>query len=81
MLQGDSRGKTFGENQVQEIITLLKEGNLYVGSDGSENNGRGVYAYGFTSNIVEGNIWGEAALTPGSSQEISSFITEHRGLI
>ena len=32
---------TFGEDEVQEIISLLKAGKLYAGGNGSEKDGRG----------------------------------------
>ena len=36
--------KIFGEDQVREIISLLKSGKLYAGSDGSEKDRRGSHA-------------------------------------
>ena len=50
--------RTFQEDQVWEIITLLHKGTLHTGSDGSEKDGRGSHAYGFTNGRKEGNIWG-----------------------
>ena len=48
----------FGEDQVWQIITLLKTGSLYAGSNESVKNGRGSHTYGFTSGVTEGDIWG-----------------------
>ena len=51
---------------LQEIISWMKAGALYDGSDGSEKNGRSAHAFGFTSSKVIENIWRGYAITPGS---------------
>jgi hypothetical protein len=71
----------FGEDQVRQIITLLQNGELYAGSDGSVKNGRGSHAYGFTSGVKRGDIWGGCAITPGTQQEMSSLRAEHGGAV
>ena len=51
--------------QVKGIIELLKLGTLYAGSDGSVKYGCGTHAYGFTSGITSGRIWGGTPLPLG----------------
>ena len=72
---------TFGEDQIWEIIALLKTGNLYSGSDGSGNYGRCSHAYRFTSGKEVGGMYGGAALNPGSSHGMPSLRAEHGGAV
>ena len=57
------------------------DGKLYAGSDGSEKDGRGAHAYGFTDSTTKGAIWGGFSSNPGLKREISSLRTEHGGAI
>ena len=68
-----------GNDQIGEIILLMKQGALYAGSDGSVKNGIGSHAYGFTSRKLQGKIWGGASITPGAVEEMSSLQAEHGG--
>ena len=61
------------------IIRSLKGGNLYAGSDGSVKNKIGSHTFVFTSGNMEGTIWGGAAITPRSHEEMSSPRAEHNG--
>ena len=47
---------TYSEDQVWEIITLLKANKLYAGSNGSVKNDQGSHVYGFTDGHKEDNI-------------------------
>ena len=60
---------------------LMLQGNLYAGSDGSEKEGIGAHAYGFTSGIIEGAVWGGAGITLGGLNEMVSLRAEHAGAI
>lgn len=73
--------RTFGEDQVWEIITLLTNGQLYASSAGLEKNGRGSHVYGFTSGNKEGDVWGGTVITPGSQHEISLLRVDHGGVV
>ena len=70
-----------GDHQVVKIIQILKEGQLYAGSDGSVKDEKGSHAYGFTSGREKEVIFGGAAMTPGSQEEMSSLRAEHCGAI
>ena len=72
---------TISEEQVTQVTSLLETGVLYCGSDGSEKEGLGSHAFGFTSGKEIGPIWGVAALTPGSTSEMPSLRTEHAGAL
>ena len=65
----------------EQIQGLMLQGHLYAGSDGSEKEGIGAHAYGFTSGIIEGVVWGGAGKTPGGVQEMASLRSEHAGAI
>ena len=65
----------------EQIQGLMIQGHLYAGSDGSEKEGIGAHAYGFTSGIIEGVVWGGAGKTPGGVQEMASLRAEHAGAI
>ena len=73
--------RLIGDDQVVNIIQLLKDGKLYVGSDGSVKDEQGSHAYGFTNGREEGIIYGGAAMTPGFQEEMSSLRAEHYGAI
>ena len=60
---------------------MLKDGKLYAGSDGSVKDECGSHAYSFTNGREEGIIYGGAAMTPGSQEEMSSLRAEHGGAI
>ena len=77
-LLGDS---LLGNLQVDSIHALLLEGCLYAGSDGSEKDGIGAHAYGFTSGRELGKVWGGAAITPGNREEMASLRAELGGAI
>ena len=64
----------FGEEQVRDIIHLIKDGNLYTGSDGLEKDGRGSHTYGFISNTFDSTIWGGCRTHP-RHQTINDFPT------
>ena len=68
-------------DQVGNIIQLFKDGKLYTDSDGSVKDDYGSHAYSFTNEREEGIIYGGAAMTPGSREEMSSLIAEHCGVI
>ena len=52
-------GPTILDNtQVDKIYDLTIKRKLYTGSDGSEKEGIGEHAYGFTSGRMEGAVWG-----------------------
>ena len=70
---------TIGDKQVNNIMDLLRAGNLYAGSDGSVKDGCGSHAYGFTNGTGAGTVWGGSAITPGSAVEMSSLQAEHEG--
>ena len=67
--------------QADNIHALLLKGELYAGSDGSEKDGIGAHAYGFTSNKYLGTVWGGAAVTPGNIEEMASLRSELGGAI
>ena len=54
----------------------MVQGALYAGSDGSEKDDIGSYAYGFTSSRQVDNVWGRAVLIPGGAEEMTSLRTE-----
>ena len=70
-----------GDAQLNEIIMLLKNGDLYAGSEGSSKNGIGSHAYGFTSGKYTSTVWGGAAITPGAAEDMSSLRAKHGGAI
>ena len=43
---------------MQDIIELLREGNMHAGSDESVKYGYGAHDYGFTSGNDVGTLWG-----------------------
>ena len=73
--------RLLGDDQVAHIIKLLKDGKLYTGSDRSVKDECGSHAYAFTNGREEGIIYGGAAITPGSHEEMSSLRAEHGGAI
>lgn len=64
-----------------EIQDLMIQGKIYAGSDGSEKEGIGAHAYGFTSWSLEGDVWGGAAITSVGVDEMVSLRAEHAGAI
>ena len=56
MLHNILGNMVMGGNHIQKIISSMREGVLYVGSNGSENNGHGAHTFGFTSSEVNGPI-------------------------
>ena len=75
-----------GEQQITNTMAdaiqcLMIQGKLYTGSDGSEKEEIGDHAYGFTSGIIEGDVWGGAAITPGGVNEMAFLRSEHTGEI
>ena len=73
--------RLIGDHQVVYIIQPLKDGKLYAGSDGSVKDEKGSHAYGFTNGKEVGMIYGGAAKSPGSREEMSSLRAEHCGAI
>ena len=67
--------------QADNIYDLILKGDLYAGSDGSEKEGIGAHAYGFTSNKYLGMVWRGAAVTPGNVEEMASPRAELGGAI
>lgn len=59
----------------------MKDGVIYVGSDGSVKNGVGAHSFAFTSGATKSSVWGGAAPTPGNCEEMSSQRSEHAGSI
>ena len=54
---------------------------MIAGSDKSVANGVGAHSYVFTSSIKRTTIWGGAATTPRSKEEMASQRAEHAGSI
>ena len=67
-----------GYSQVTHIIWLMKDGNLYAGSDESVKDKIGSHTYAFTNGIEEGIIRVGAAITPESPEKMS-FLRAQRG--
>ena len=72
--------RLIGDDQMVNI-QLLRDGKLYAGSNGSVKIEYGSHAHGFTNGREEGIIYREAAMTPGSREEISFLRAEHCGVI
>lgn len=69
-------------HHIEQIHTWAQTNTLIGGSDGSEMNGEGGHAYGFTTTASLTTIIGGAAkTTPGNPIEMSSLLTEHGGII
>ena len=58
------RERKMSNAMAAQIQGLMLQGHLYAGSDGSEKEGIGAHAYGFTSGIMEGVVWGGAGIAP-----------------
>lgn len=69
-----------GNEQADAIYFLLCEGGMCAGSDGSEKDGIGAHAYGFTSGKTVGKVWGGAAITPGNVDWMASLRADLGGL-
>ena len=71
-----------GNEQIVEIIHLLKRGHLYAGSDGSVKNKIGSHACAFTSGRTKGKIWGgELQLLQGHRKKCPLFGLSTEGLL
>ena len=68
-------------SRTEEIIKLLRNGNLYAGGDGSGKNGCGVHEYVFNSSTEEGKVWGGASIPLGSVAGMSSLSAEYWGAL
>ena len=55
----------------------MRDGTPYARCDGSVKDGFGVHAYGFMYNKKESVIWGGAALTTGSKDEMPTLRIEY----
>ena len=63
------------------ILSWLKHGVLYAGSDGSVGDSLGAHAFGFTNGSCHSSIIGGSAPTPGNLSEMTSLRTELAGAI
>ena len=61
-----------GDCQVQEIISLLKDGELYAGSYGSFKEGCSAHTYMFTCNKIKVKYGRGEVITQGAPTEMSS---------
>ena len=64
---------------IADFLIWLDLGILYVGSDGSVENGHGAHSFVVTSGLQRAVIWGGAATTPGNIEEMTSQRAEHAG--
>ena len=71
----------FNSDMMVEFTEWLEEGDIYGGSDGSVINGIGAHSFVITNAQRETTMWGGAATTPGSIEEMASQRAEHAGSI
>ena len=71
----------FNSEMMADMIEWVEEGQIYAGSDGSVENGRGAHSFVISSSIKKSTIWGGSATTPGSIEEMASQRSEHAGSI
>ena len=66
---------------IRNFMQWNAEGTIYVGTDGSVQDGKGAHSFAFTSGERETSWWGGSATTPGNSDEMASQRAEHAGSI
>lgn len=80
-MQDTNIGSPINDTNIHQISQWLQEDTLIAASDGSEINGNGAHACGFTTKSIATQIFGSAMRTPGNPKEMSSLRAEHAGII